>query len=120
MEKFLLRKSFDNNSYLPDEVLWRMKEGMSDGVSSQKKGWFQIIQDHVNQKMSDDHFNSEIKKYSFNPPKTKEALYFREIYNNHFKSADKLIPYYWLPKWCGDISEASARVLDVYKKNNKL
>jgi asparagine synthase (glutamine-hydrolysing) len=120
MEKFLLRKSFDNNSYLPDEVLWRMKEGMSDGVSSQKKGWFQIIQDHVNQKMSDDHFNSEIKKYNFNPPKTKEALYFREIYNNHFKSADKLIPYYWLPKWCGDISEASARVLDVYKKNNKL
>ena len=28
-------------------ILFRMKEGMSDGVSSQQKGWYQIIQEHV-------------------------------------------------------------------------
>ena len=59
----MLRKSFDNGSYLPNEVLWRMKEGMSDGVSSQKKGWFQIIQDFVDQKMSNEYYDSEVKKY---------------------------------------------------------
>jgi len=32
------------------------------------------------------------------------------------------MPYYWLPKWVGEIFEPSARVLDVYNteiKENK-
>jgi len=41
IEKWLLRKAFDTNPpLLPKEVLWRVKEGMSDGVSSHKKSWF--------------------------------------------------------------------------------
>ena len=28
-----------------------------------------------------------------------------------------VIPHFWLPNWCGDIKEPSARVLDVYKSN---
>jgi len=43
IEKYLLRKAFDVDDYLPSEVLWRVKEGMSDGVSSKKRGWFEII-----------------------------------------------------------------------------
>jgi len=27
----------------------------------------------------------------------------------------QVIPHYWLPKWSGDHSEPSARVLNVYK-----
>ena len=47
----------------------------------------------------------------------KESLYFRELYNKYYKNRDSLIPYYWLPKWSGDIIEPSARVLtEVYKK----
>jgi len=34
IEKYLLRKAFDKNDLLPKDVLWRKKEGMSDGVSS--------------------------------------------------------------------------------------
>ena len=43
-EKYLLRRSFDNG-LLPKEVLWRTKEAFSDGVSSQKKSWYKIIED---------------------------------------------------------------------------
>ena len=47
VEKWWLRKAFDGLDLLPKEVLWRMKEGMSDGVSSQNRGWYQIIQEYT-------------------------------------------------------------------------
>jgi len=56
IEKYLLRKAFDRDNLLPKEVLWRVKEGMSDGVSSKKKSWFKIIQDHVDVVMTDNEF----------------------------------------------------------------
>jgi asparagine synthase (glutamine-hydrolysing) len=40
IEKYLLRKAFDVDNLLPKSVLWRVKEGMSDGVSSKTKSWF--------------------------------------------------------------------------------
>ena len=36
------------------------------------------------------------------------------IIDKKFKIRDKILDYYWLPKWSGDISDPSARVLDVY------
>jgi asparagine synthase (glutamine-hydrolysing) len=105
IEKFLLRSAFE--SYLPKEIVWRIKEGMSDGVSSKKKSWYEIIQN----KVSGMEFT---KKYNFNQPMFNEAHYYREIYEKYYPGREKLIPYYWLPKWSGDIVEPSARVLDVY------
>ncbi len=91
---------------------------MSDGVSSQKRGWYQIIQEHVDTIYSDEEFKTLQKKYSWNKPLFKEALYYREIFNKYFHNRDKTIPYYWLPKWSGDIIEPSARVLtNVYKND---
>ena len=119
IEKHLLRTAFDGLNLLPHEVLWRMKEGMSDGVSSQKKGWYEIIQDHVETIYTDADFEKLSKKYTWNPPKFKEALYFRELFNKYYKDRDKTIPYYWLPKWSGDLVEPSARALvGVYKNED--
>ena len=33
-EKYLIRRGAERYSYIPDSVLWRRKEAMSDGVSS--------------------------------------------------------------------------------------
>jgi asparagine synthase (glutamine-hydrolysing) len=114
IEKNLLRKSFDNG-LLPDKILWRSKEGMSDGVSSKTKSWYSIIQDYADTLYDDTGFESGQKKYSLNTPQFKEALYFRDIFNKYYPTRDETIPYYWLPKWSGDIVEPSARVLSVYK-----
>ena len=46
-------------------------------------------------------------------------MYFRELFNKHYGGKEQTIPYYWLPKWCGDVTEASARVLDDYKESMK-
>ena len=120
IEKWLLRKSFDrinpltNKAYLPSDVLWRKKEAFSDGVSSKQKSWYQIIQDNLESMYGPDDFKDPNVNFHI-LPQTKESLHYRKIFIKHFhKDAVYVIPYYWLPKWCGDVIDPSARVLDVY------
>ena len=114
VEKYLLRKAFESAAIIPSEVLWRQKEGMSDGVSGKKKAWFEIIQNKVSENISDREFSLLAGKYAHCPPKIKESLYYREVFCDHYINCDTSIPYYWLPKWSGDITEPSARVLNCY------
>jgi asparagine synthase (glutamine-hydrolysing) len=124
VEKWLLRKAFDvtwpeqNNqppkAILPYDVLWRKKEAFSDGVSSRNRSWYQIIQDNLETKYVDADFETNEVNYHLRPP-TKEALYYRLIFNELFDPmAAAVIPYYWMPKWSGDAKDPSARVLKVY------
>ena len=93
---------------------------MSDGVSSEERGWYQIIQEHTNKLYTDQQFQELSSKYTFNPPLFKEALYFREVFNKFYHKRDLTIPYYWLPKWSGNLIEPSARALtNVYNKVSK-
>jgi len=117
MEKYLLRKSvavMDQN-LLPSEVLWRTKEAFSDGVSSQNNSWYEIIQSKLNSKYSDQELENKKLLYVVNPPNTKEQLYYREIFESHFPNQGKIIPGFWMPRYC-NATDASARQLDVYKK----
>jgi asparagine synthase (glutamine-hydrolysing) len=118
LEKYLLRVSFDETKLLPKEVLYRKKEAFSDGVSSKEKSWFQIIQENANNLYSDEEFKMQQESYDHCVPPNKEALYFRKLYEKYFGTGPvyKLIPYFWLPKWCGNITEPSARVLEVYNE----
>lgn len=112
IEKYILRKAFDNE-LLPRDVLWRKKEAMSDGVSKKENSWFSIIQNKVNKIYTDEEFKQKQNKYEKNKPMLKESLYYRELFANDYKLQDNIIPYYWLPKWCGDIVEPSARILEI-------
>lgn len=112
IEKWLLRTAFNHSDYLPKQILFRKKEAFSDGVSSTTKSWYQIIQNNADKLYHDNELSSS--KYSHCPPPTKEALHYRNIFSNLFPNLDHIIPHFWLPNWCGDISEPSARVLDVY------
>ena len=47
VEKHLLRSSFSDSDLIPSDILWRPKEAFSDGVSSKKKSWFEILQDYI-------------------------------------------------------------------------
>ena len=116
----MLRKAFDcDEFYLPNCVLWREKEAFSDGVSSKTNSWFEIIQNFINSKLTDNEFKEIRNKYKHCIPHTKEALYFRIIFDKLFD--DKycnIIPKFWLPKWCGNILEPSARVLSTYGRDD--
>jgi Asparagine synthase (glutamine-hydrolyzing) len=123
IEKWLLRQSFDTTDYeyLPKQVLYRTKCALSDGVSSTKKSWYKIIQDNIEKKYSNQDFDTKKSNYKHCIPVSKESLYFRELFEQLYgTNIDHVIPYYWLPKWCGDTTEPSARTLDIYKKNKQI
>ena len=117
IEKKILREAFEYTHLLPKEVLFRKKEAFSDGVSSQEKSWFQIIQEHLESQISDEEFQIKQKKYTHNPPHTKEALYYRELFEKYFENHTNVIPHFWMPnpKWC-NVTDPSARILDNYEK----
>ena len=54
-----------------------------------------------------------------NKPTTVEQLYYREIFESHFHNKDKIIPYFWMPKY-SNVTDSSARKLDIYKEKNKM
>lgn len=115
-EKKLLREAFHTTDYLSMEILYRPKEAFSDGVSLVGESWYEIIQKDVqkmNLVMDSIYLKQEFQDHIV-PTSEEEHLYrkiFRSIYGSY---VDQIVPYKWLPKWCGDITEPSARVLEVY------
>jgi asparagine synthase (glutamine-hydrolysing) len=128
-EKYLLRKSFDSTGLLPECILWRKKEAFSDGVSSESKSWYQIVQEMVEEKITDEQFEHLSKSYYKNYadltgekiviPHTKEALYYHMIFDEFYPGQYHTIPYYWMPKWIEGVTDPSARTLDIYKDVEK-
>lgn len=51
----------------------------SDGVASIKKSLFQVIQELVEDKVSDEMLRLAASKYPHCTPKTKEAFYYRYL-----------------------------------------
>ena len=111
IEKYFLRKMFED--YLPHEIVWRTKEAFSDGVSSIEDSWFSTIQKFVENHCTDEQL--ELCKNVFSlPPQMKESAYYRMLFEKNYSNRGNTVPYYWLPKWSGDVVDPSARVLDVY------
>ena len=126
IEKYLLRKAFDGQGYLPDDLLWRRKEAFSDGVSGNSgRTWVQMIKEHVETKVSDVEYGAYVKTITElknriqnedNLPYDKESFYYRKIFENFFpEKSDNAIPYYWRHPFCSNI-DPSARLLEFYKQ----
>lgn len=115
MEKYLIRKAFERDGLLPDEVLWRRKNGFSDSVSKKDKSWSEVITEFVDSIVSDSEYERERHSFTHDMPQTKEGYWYRKLFTDMYGDAcNKLTPYQWLPRWCGDIVDPSARVLEMY------
>jgi asparagine synthase (glutamine-hydrolysing) len=111
IEKQLLRDAFRSGDLLPPALLDRRKEAFSDGCSSLSRPWFQVIQDHVEKKLSDYEFKMLSDKFIINKPLTKEGLWFRSIFEKHYPDRGNVVPYIWRPKWCHGMTDPSARLI---------
>lgn len=109
IEKGLLRELFRGE--LPDNVLYRRKDGFSDGVSAKSKSWYEYIREFVESQIPDAEF-SALGASSI----SKEAYFYKKIYNYYYPYFPTPIDYYWMPKWVSleDPSNPSGRVLDVF------
>ncbi|KAJ8946246.1 hypothetical protein NQ318_004615 [Aromia moschata] len=122
VEKFILRSAFDGTDVLPHEILWRHKEAFSDGVASKKKSLFVVLQEIIDTRMPEP-FNeaATAKMYPHCTPKSKEALYYREIFEKSYpKLAKNFLPYYWMPRWIEGITDPSARFIKHYAANQNV
>ena len=82
MEKYVLREAFDG--FLPPEILWRQKEQFSDGVGY---SWIDSLRAHASEMVSDEEFDEASRRFSINPPATKEAYFYRSIFEKYFPSS---------------------------------
>jgi asparagine synthase (glutamine-hydrolysing) len=85
MEKQVLRDAF--RGHIPEAICARRKEAFSDGVNASNTSWF-----------SD--FGNESQLY--------DTLF------NMYYPACRILPYMWMPKWCPETKDPSARTLTLY------
>lgn len=110
IEKYCLRKQFESD--LPDEIVWRTKDGFSDSCSGKDKKWFEHIQDFVEKIITDEEFENSSVKFC-----SKEAYYYWKIYNKLFHNMKNPIPNgYWMPKWVDCNGDPSGRLLEVFEE----
>jgi asparagine synthase (glutamine-hydrolysing) len=107
IEKYMLRKAFEG--YLPDEVLWRQKDGMSDAVGT---GWVGSLKEFAEEQIDDTTFREiRDKAWGHNTPLTKEEALYRKIFWDMYgRDNDHLISEIWRPKWT-NVTDPSARLL---------
>jgi asparagine synthase (glutamine-hydrolysing) len=79
IEKWPLRNAFEG--YLPEEILWRQKEQFSDGVGY---GWIRALKDTAEREVSDAMLASAAERFPLKTPETKEAYFYRRIFEQHF------------------------------------
>eukprot|EP01104_Vermistella_antarctica_P014053 TRINITY_DN4355_c0_g1_i3.p1 TRINITY_DN4355_c0_g1~~TRINITY_DN4355_c0_g1_i3.p1 ORF type:complete len:586 (+),score=140.65 TRINITY_DN4355_c0_g1_i3:48-1760(+) len=89
IEKWMLRAAFDDKEtpYLPQNILWRQKEQFSDGVGY---SWIDSLRDHAESKVTDDMLTKASLRFPANTPATKEAYYYREIFDSHFPAPSSI------------------------------
>src|SRR5690242_5591861 len=89
IEKAVLREAFAG--VLPDAILWRQKEQFSDGVGY---GWIDGLKAHAEQAVSDREFAAAAARWPHNPPQTKEAYYYRHLFEQFFptQAAAETVP----------------------------
>lgn len=119
IEKYILRKAFDDGTYLPDSILKRQKEQFSDGVGY---GWIDGLIDYAESQVSDNDMAMASILYPHNTPTTKEAFLYRRIFAEKFKvpGADQTIDK-WIPRtdWQGVGEDPSGRSQGVHEAHSE-
>lgn len=122
-EKHILRmaftyeifKNYKEEQLLPDVILWRTKEAFSDGVSSQGRSLYKILQGLIVIELKNNN-DYGITNIGANIETEKE--YYKKIFDSKFPNCENIVPYYWMPKYT-DATDPSARTLTFYSDKNK-
>lgn len=83
IEKWILRRAFDDEErpYLPKHILYRQKEQFSDGVGY---SWIDGLKAHAESHVTDRMMQNAEHIFPHNTPTTKEAYYYRMIFERFF------------------------------------
>jgi asparagine synthase (glutamine-hydrolysing) len=107
IEKYILRKAFDTTGevgkkpYLPQHILYRQKEQFSDGVGY---GWIDALKDEAKKLVTDEQMDeANIRKekpwWGDDIPDSKEAYWYRCMFDEHFPPQCAASVVRWMPTW---------------------
>ena len=117
IEKSILRTAFSESGLLPEKVLWRRKEAFSDGISRAEKSWFEMARAEGEKRAGTD-WEAAARAYTVNPPPTAEALWYRELFHEHYPEAAAITtPAMWMPRFISGATDPSARTLSLYTES---
>lgn len=119
MGKYLLRKAFEEGDFLPESILWREKAAFSDAVGH---SMVDELKAYAETLYSDQDLMKAKELYPYCTPHTKEALWYRDLFEEFYTGQEKVIPSFWMPnnEWVGnDITDPSARYLSNYNKSGE-
>lgn len=117
--KYLLRKAFEGEYYLPNDLLYREKAAFSDAVGHSLVDY---LKEYAEEKYSDADLELAKEKYEYCTPFTKESLLYRDTFEKYYSGNAKWIKNLWMPnrEWSGcNINDPSARVLSNYGDSGK-
>jgi asparagine synthase (glutamine-hydrolysing) len=117
--KYLLRKAFEKDNLIPESILWREKAAFSDAVGHSMVDQLKLKAEEL---YSEDDVKNAYLKYPHNTPFTKEALWYRDLFESHYPAMSHLITDFWMPnkEWVGsDVKDPSARALSNYGDSGK-
>jgi asparagine synthase (glutamine-hydrolysing) len=102
IEKYILRKAFDTSDepetapYLPEKILYRQKEQFSDGVGY---GWIDALKDNAELHVTDEMMKNPKPEWGNDIPDTKEAYWYRCMFDEHFPPSCASTVMRWTPTW---------------------
>lgn len=122
MEKYIMRKAFDVSvlepgakPYLPDHVLWRQKEQFSDGVGY---GWIDALKDNAELHVTDEMMKNPKPEWGNDIPDTKEAYWYRMMFDEHFPPYCAETVMRWTPTWSKQ-TDPSGRAIAIHDQAYK-
>ncbi|KAF2833713.1 asparagine synthetase [Ophiobolus disseminans] len=116
IEKYILRKAFDTTDepdtkpYLPEKILWRQKEQFSDGVGY---GWIDALKDNAEIHVTDEMMKNPKPEWGTDIPDSKEAYWYRCMFDEHFPSYCASTVMRWTPTWSNQ-TDPSGRAIGVH------
>ncbi|KAF3283399.1 asparagine synthetase [Orbilia oligospora] len=116
IEKWVLRAAFDTSSepeaepFLPRDILWRQKEQFSDGVGY---GWIDALKDTAASVVSDEDFAKRGELWESDTPDTKEAYWYRQMFDEQFPKQCASTVMRWTPTWSKQ-SDPSGRAISTH------
>ncbi|RCI12683.1 hypothetical protein L249_1004 [Ophiocordyceps polyrhachis-furcata BCC 54312] len=116
IEKYIIRKAFDTSDepdtapYLPESILWRQKEQFSDGVGY---GWIDALKDNAELHVTDEMMKKPKPEWGDDVPDTKEAYWYRLMFDEHFPPHCASTVMRWTPTWCRQ-TDPSGRAISTH------
>ena len=117
--KYLLRKAFEDDKLLPEEILWREKAAFSDAVGH---SMVDDLKEFAETYYTEEELKGKVQNYSHAKPFTKESLLYREIFEKYYPNQSEMVVDFWMPnkEWEGcNVNDPSARVLSNYGASGK-